>query len=166
MSKKLALFCCFYSLFFYGQLPHCGFDFTSYIVVNPHEIGQETAKNILIYITNEKGELVLNFNNQYSWNNTNKPLEFTKNYKINKENEPEKWFFPYAKDSYLIAVVATFPAENFYIKVKDLLGSYKEQIIPLQAFNLYVLCASENEKQARSFGPRSNYPIEVILEKK
>jgi len=38
--------------------------------------------------------------------------------------------------------------------------------VQLQAFNMYILCSSENERQARSFGPRSNNPIEVILERK
>jgi hypothetical protein len=166
MPVKLALFCCFYSLIFFGQIPHCGFDFTSYIVVNPHEIGKDTANDIAIFISDEKGNLILNTNNQYSWKNANKPLKFTKNYRLNKENEPEKWFFPYAKDSYLLSVVAAFPAENFYIKVTDLKGFYKDQLIPLEVYNLYILCASENEKQVRTFGRRSNTPIEVILEKK
>ena len=92
-------------------------------------------------------------------------LIFSKNYVISKANESEKWFFPYSGDTYLLSVTNTFPAEDFYIKIQDTKGIYKEQIIQLQAFNMYILCSSENERQAKSFGPRTNRPIEVILEK-
>ena len=83
---------------------------------------------------------------------------------VSKEGEKERYFFPYAKDTYFISVTNTFPADEFSIKIEDQKGLYKTQIIPLQSFNLYVLCSSENEK-AKMFGKRTNNPVEVILEK-
>ena len=111
-------------------------------------------------------EEIINENNKYSWKYGNQALVFTRNHLISKPNEPEKWFFPYAGDTYLLSVTNTFPAEEFYIKIEDTKGKFKAQLVQLQAFNMYILCSSENERQARTFGPRSNNPIEVILEKK
>ena len=117
-------------------------------------------------MVNEKGQEVINENYIYTCKYGNQALVFTRNHLISKINETEKWFFPYSGDTYLLSVTNTFPAEEFYIKIQDTKGIYKEQLVQLQAFNMYILCSSENERQARSFGPRSNNPIEVILERK
>jgi hypothetical protein len=176
----------FFLLFigFYSQaqvigVPHCGFDFTSYLVLNVHENSKtENIKNLRITIVDSSGTEVINKNNRWSWVNSNKPLLFTPNYKIDSNNKKVaqngmdgKWFFPFAKDFYLLSVVTTFPADQFHVKIEDIDqdengGYFETQIIPLYAFNLYVLCSSENERQAQQFGPRTNRPVEVILIKK
>ena len=162
--KILSFFFLFFTLITVGQVPHCGFDFTSYLVVKAHEDGKsENVADLKITLVNEKGVEVINENNKYSWKNANQALIFTRNHLISKSNEPEKWFFPYAGDTYLLSVTNTFPAEEFYIKIQDTQGRFQEQLVQLQAFNMYILCSSENERQARSFGPRTNSPIEVIL---
>ena len=162
--RKLPFFFLFFSLVTVGQVPHCGFDFTSYLVVKAHEDGKvENITDLKISLVNEKGEEVINENNKYSWKNANQSLVFSRNHLISKSNEPEKWFFPYAGDTYLLSVTNTFPAEDFYIKIQDARGVFQEQLIQLQAFNMYILCLSENERQARTFGPRTNSPIEVVL---
>jgi hypothetical protein len=162
--KILSFFFLFFTLITVGQVPHCGFDFTSYLVVKAHEDGKlDNIADLKISLVNEKGEEVINENNKYSWKNANQALIFTRNHLISKSNEPEKWFFPYAGDTYLLSVTNTFPAEEFYIKIQDTQGRFQEQLVQLQAFNMYILCSSENERQARSFGPRTNSPIEVIL---
>ena len=165
--KFKILFFFFFSLVSFAQVPHCGFDFTSYLVVKAHEEGKsDNIPDLKITIVNEKGVEFINLNNKYSWKYANQPLIFTRNQLISKPNEPEKWFFPYSGDTYLLSVTNTFPAEEFYIKIQDTKAKYKEQLVQLQAFNMYILCSSENERQARSFGPRSNNPIEVILVRK
>jgi hypothetical protein len=162
--KILSFFFLFFTLITVGQVPHCGFDFTSYLVVKAHEDGKsENVADLKITLVNEKGVEVINENNKYSWKNANQALIFTRNYLISKSNEPEKWFFPYAGDTYLLSVTNTFPAEDFYIKIQDTRGVFQEQLVQLQAFNMYILCSSENERQARTFGPRTNSPIEVVL---
>jgi hypothetical protein len=162
--KIIPYFFLFFTLITVGQVPHCGFDFTSYLVVKAHEDGKlDNIADLKISLVNEKGEEVINENNKYSWKNANQALIFTRNHLISKSNEPEKWFFPYAGDTYLLSVTNTFPAEEFYIKIQDTQGRFQEQLVQLQAFNMYILCSSENERQARSFGPRTNSPIEVIL---
>ena len=113
----------------------------------------------------ENGEEVINESNKYSWKNGNQPLIFVKNHLISKDNETQKWFFPYSDDTYLLSVTNTFPAADFYIKIQDANGLYKEQTVQLQSYNMYILCSSENERQVRSFGPRSNNPIDVLLER-
>ncbi len=162
--KLLSFFFLFFTLITVGQVPHCGFDFTSYLVVKAHEDGKsDNIADLKITLVNEKGVEVINENNKYSWKNANQALIFTRNHLISKSNEPEKWFFPYAGDTYLLSVTNTFPAEDFYIKIQDTRGVFQEQLIQLQAFNMYILCSSENERQARTFGPRTNSPIEVVL---
>lgn len=162
--KIIPYFFLFFTLITVGQVPHCGFDFTSYLVVKAHEDGKvENIADLKISLVNEQGEVVINENNKYSWKNANQALIFTRNHLISKSNEPEKWFFPYAGDTYLLSVTNTFPAEEFYIKIQDTQGRFQEQLVQLQAFNMYILCSSENERQARSFGPRTNSPIEVIF---
>ncbi len=162
--KILSFFFLFFTLITVGQVPHCGFDFTSYLVVKAHEDGKsENVPDLKITLVNEKGVEVINENNKYSWKNANQALIFTRNYHISKSNEPEKWFFPYAGDTYLLSVTNTFPAEDFYLKIQDTKGVFQEQLVQLQAFNMYILCSSENERQARTFGPRTNSPIEVVL---
>lgn len=166
MKFKLGVFIGLFSLLSFSQVPHCGFDFTSYLVVKAHEENNiENINSLKISIVDENGVEVINENNKYSWKNGNQPLIFAKNYLISKPDQAQKWFFPYAEDTYLLSVTNTFPAADFYIKIQDEKGIYKEQILQLQSFNMYILCSSENERQARSFGPRSNNPIEVILEK-
>ena len=167
MKTKLSIFFLLFSLFSFGQVPHCGFDFTSYLVVKAHEEGKsDNISDLKITLVNEKGIEIINENNKYSWKYGNQALVFTRNHLISKPNEAEKWFFPYSGDTYLLSVTNTFTAEDFFIKIQDTKGKYKEQLVQLQAFNMYILCSSENERQARSFGPRSNNPIEVILERK
>lgn len=167
MKTKITIFFLLFSLFSFGQVPHCGFDFTSYLVVKVHEEGKsENLSDLKITVTNENGEAIINENNKYSWKYGNQALLFTRNHLINKSNEPEKWFFPYSGDTYLLSVTTSFPAEDFFIKIEDNKGIFKERIVQLRAFNMYILCSSENERQARTFGPRSNNPIEVVLEKK
>lgn len=166
MKHLFSLLFFLYSFFTFSQIQHCGYDFTSYIVVNAHENGvSENPKELKITVVSENGAEVININNIYSWNKGNEPMVFTQNYLVSKEDEKERYFFPYAKDNYFISVANTFPADNFSIKIEDTKGIYKTQTIPLQSFNLYVLCSSENEKQSRQFGPRTNRPIEVILER-
>jgi hypothetical protein len=162
--KIVPFFFLLFSLNLLGQVAHCGFDFTSYLVVKVHEEGKsDNIADLKISVVNEKGEEIINENNKYSWKYGNQALFFTRNHLISKSNEPEKWFFPYAGDTYLLSVTNTFPAEEFFIKIQDTKGKFKEQLVQLQAFNMYILCSSENERQARTFGPRSNNPIEVVL---
>lgn len=166
MKFNLLLFTFLISLLSFSQVPHCGFDFTSYLVVKAHEEGKsENISDLKISLVYESGEEVINENNKYSWKNGNQPLIFVKNHLISKADESQKWFFPYSDDTYLLSITNTFPASDFYIKIQDPKGLYKEQIVQLQSYNMYILCSSENERQARSFGPRSNNPIDVLLEK-
>lgn len=158
---------------------HCGFDFTSYFVVNVHESGKKDAiSGLKVSIVNVFGMDVINANNLYSWTDANKPLIFVSNYKIDNQGkkitadskvEKERWFFPFAKDSYLLSIKSTFPADDFFVKIEDIDGKenggdFKTQTIKLVPFNMYVLCSSKARET--QFGPKMNRPIEVVLEKK
>lgn len=171
----------FFSFIGHSQMIHCGYDFTSYLVLNIHEQGKkENIKNLKITIVDNSGNTIVNLNNIYSWQNANKPLRFTMNYKIDDKGsrlaegeatQKERWYFPFAKDNYLLSVANTFPAENFLVKIEDIDGEenggkYKTTTVQLYNFNMYVLCTNENQQAAIKFGPKTtNRPIEVVLEK-
>lgn len=163
-----------------AQVMHCGYDFTSYVVLDVHEAGKtENIKNLRITVVDSTGNDVVNVNNVYSWKNGNMPLLFSSNYKIGDDNKrlaegataaKERWFFPFAKDNYLLSVANTFPADSFSVKIEDTDGDqnggkFKTVIIPLYSYNMYILCSNESEQAAVKFGRKMNKPVDVVLEK-
>jgi hypothetical protein len=159
---------------------HCGYDFTSYVVLDVHEDGKpHNIKNLKVTIVDSLGNDVINTNNLYSFKSANEPLKFTFNYQIGDDNKrlpegvvpaKERWFFPYAKDNYLISVVNNFPADSFQVKIEDIDGpenggKFKTVILPLYAYNMYVLCSNESQQAAMKFGRKMNKPVDVVMEK-
>lgn len=159
---------------------HCGYDFTSYLVLDVHEAGKkENIKNLKITVVDSLGRDVINFNNIYSFKDANQPLKFYQNYRIGDDNKKlaegatatkERWFFPFAKDNYLLSVSNTFPADNFFIKVEDIDGKenggkFKTAIIQLYSYNMYILCSNESQQAAVKFGRKMNKPIDIVLER-
>jgi hypothetical protein len=143
---------------------HCGYDFTSYIVLHIHEDGKkENIPGLKAYLVDSEGNLVINTDNKYSWNSANAALEFTKNYRI----DADRWFFPYAKDTYLLSVTNTFPADELQVRIEDASATpiYQSTTIPLYSYNMFVLCSSEQQQKAMQFGPRVNKPVDVVLER-
>ena len=168
--KQIVVFFILFSSVSFGQItgvPHCGYDFTSYVVVNAHEENQKVnVKDLKISLVDLDGNEVLNTNNAISLVNNNLPLLFTQNYQITLENNEQRWYFPYATDQYFLVVRNTISIEDYQIKIEDIKGKYQTQIVPLSSLNLYILCSTEAEKQARTFGPKtSNQMVEVVLTK-
>ncbi len=156
----------------FSQQIHCGYDFTSYFVVEPREEGKsEVIKGLKITLVDFFGFDLINTDNKYSWIKPNEVLQFYENYKIDNQgnrvsdDDPNgKWYFYFAKESYLISVNNTFQAEHFRIKVEDPNGVYKTVFVPLNSFNMYILCTAES--RAAQFGRRTNQSIKVYLERK
>jgi len=157
---------------------HCGYDFTSYLVVYPHESGNEkTIEGLRISVCDSEGKEVINTNNALSWKDADKPLIFGRNYRIGNDNKrlPKgdasgKWFYYFAQDHYLLLVANTFAADDFFIKIEDVDGEengghFKTQVIPLYAYNMYVLCTAEERDKIVQFGRKMNKPIPVVMEK-
>lgn len=161
---------------------HCGYDFTSYLVIDAHENGKkENIKNLKITVVDSTGREVINVGNMYSWSRANEPMCFKQNYPIGEDNKPlannakltgnERWFFPYAKDNYILSIANTFPADRFSIKIEDTDGAenggqFKTVIQPLYSYNMYILCSNESQQAAMKFGRKMNKPIDVVLERK
>jgi hypothetical protein len=163
-----------------AQVMHCGYDFTSYIVLDVHEQGKkENIKNLKITVVDSLGRDLININNMYSFKGANQPLVFTTNYKIDADNKrlaegvttaKERWFFPFAKDNYLLSVSNTFEADRYQIKVQDIDGDenggkYKTLLLPLYSYNMYILCSNESQQAGIKFGRKMNKPVDVVLEK-
>ncbi|OIQ18057.1 MAG: hypothetical protein BM557_07520 [Flavobacterium sp. MedPE-SWcel] len=179
--RYIIIFILFISFSTTAQVMHCGYDFTSYIVLDVHETNKETnIKKLKITIVDSEGRDIINLNNVYSFKYRNEALSFTSNYLIGDDNKrlkegvvakKERWFFPFAKDNYLLSVSNTFPADNFSIKVEDIDGAenggeFKTVIVPLYSYNMYILCSNESQEAAVKFGRKMNKPINVVLEKK
>lgn len=160
-----------------GDAIHCGYDFTSYIVIKPHEDGKsKTIDGLKMSICDEDGNEVINKDFKLSWRNNNMPLFFVRNYKIDANNKriprdsEGKWFYYFADDHYLVTVANTFPADQFYLKIEDIDGDangghFKPILMQLAPYNMYILCDSEERQKAMQFGRRMNRPMEVVLEK-
>ncbi len=163
-----------------GNVMHCGYDFTSYIVLDVHENGKpEKIPNLKITIVDSTGRELININNMYSWNNANKPLVFSSNYRIDADGKKltegaavvkERWYFPFAKDNYLLSVANTFNADRYGVKIEDVDGEenggkYKTVILPLYSYNMYILCSNESQQAAVKFGRKMNKPVDIVLEK-
>lgn len=164
--KKL-LFLLISTSFCFSQegLPHCGYDFTTYLVANPIDA---TTKKIIdglqITLVDNNGNEVVNTNNAFSLLNNNKTLSFAKNYKVTLVNSEVRWFYNICEDQYLLQLNANFIPEEkgFGVKIVDLLHRYPTTIIPLFNNNLYVLCTTK----VKSFGPKmTNNQITVELSK-
>jgi len=163
-----------------AQIPtHCGYDFTSYFVLNVHESGKtEAVHGLKVSVINALGIEIINSKNEFSWVDAEKPMLFTSNYKVDDNGKKitpesvvskERWYFPFAKDNYLLSIKSTFPADDYSVKIEDVDGdlnggNFKTQIVKLAPYNMYVLCSSKAREV--QFGPKANRPIEVVLEKK
>lgn len=162
-----------------GNAMHCGYDFTSYIVLDVHESGKkENIKGLKITVVDNTGKDLINVANRYSFKNANQPMAFTSNYLIGDNNQrlqpgetakKERYFFPFAKDNYLLSVANTFPADDFSVKIEDVDGKenggkFKTLILPLYAYNMYVLCSNESQQAAVKFGRKMNKPVDIVLE--
>jgi len=161
-----------------GDAIHCGYDFTSYIVVKPHEDGKtQTINGLKMTVCDENGNEVINKDFKLSWKNNNQPLNFVRNYKIDSNNKKiegfneGKWFYYFADDHYLVTVANTFNADDYYLKIEDIDGEengghFKTFIMQLAPYNMYILCTSEEKQKAMQFGRRMNKPMDIVLEKK
>lgn len=157
---------------------HCGYDFSSYLVLHIHEDGKsENIPNLKVTLVDSLGNDVINVNNKYSWNKSGQIMKFYENYKIDNdgkkiENTPEnqkaKWFFPFSKDTYLLSVTNDFPADNMQVKIEDISvkPQFETETIQLYAFNMYILCTTQVQQKAQQFGPRVNKSVNIVLKRK
>lgn len=156
---------------------HCGYDFSSYLVLHIHEDGKpENISNLKVTLIDFFGNALVNTGNKYSWIERDKVMSFYENYKIDSKGqrltgdsteEKIRWYFPFSKATYLISVTNDFPIEGMRVKIEDVSEKpvYQTQIVNLYAFNMYVLCTTQAEK-AQQFGARVNKPVDIILKRR
>jgi hypothetical protein len=165
MKKIILLY--FISAFGFSQegLPHCGYDFTTYLVANPIDSATKKIINDLqITLVDAQGNEVINTNNEFSLIHKDKNLTFAKNYRVTLANAEERWFYNICEDQYLLQLKANFiPEEKGYsIKISDTLNRYATTTVPVFNSNLYVLCTTK----VKSFGPKmTNNMITIEMSK-
>lgn len=164
--KKL-LFLVLFSVFSFSQdgLPHCGYDFTTYLVANPIDAStKKIIDGLKITLVDSNGLEVLNTNNEFSLINKDLALDFAKNYQVTLANSEVRWFYNICEDQYLLQLKANFIPEDkgYAVKIVDPLQRYTTAIVPVFNNNLYVLCTTK----VKSFGPKmTNNMITVEMVK-
>jgi hypothetical protein len=147
------------------DLPHCGFDFTTYLVANPIDTTTKKIINDLqITLIDSQGNEVVNTKNEYSLINKDKLLTFAKNYKVILANSEEKWFYNICEDQYFLQLKANFilDEKGYSIKISDSLNRYPTTTVPVFNNNLFVLCSTK----VKSFGPKmTNNMITIEMTK-
>jgi hypothetical protein len=164
--KKLLLFLLFTTFCFSQEgLPHCGYDFTTYLVANPIDaITKKNIDSLQITLVDANGNDVINTNNEFSLINKDKSLSFAKNYRVTLSNLEKRWFYNICEDQYLLQLKANFILEDngYAVKITDPLNRYPTTITPIFNNNLYVLCTTK----VKSFGPKmTNNMITVEMSK-
>ena len=140
---------------------HCGYDFTSYVVLQVREEGKaDLLKGLSVTLLDSESRPAINTDNRYSWTGKDRVLNFFENYRIG-----DRWFFPHAAESYVLSVTNEFPADEMRVRIEDPSGIYENIEFPLYAYNMYVLCTTQ-VREAVQFGRRTNRPVEVWLKKK
>ena len=140
---------------------HCGYDFTSYVVLQVREEGKaDFLKGLSVTLLDSESRPAINTDNRYSWTGKDRVLNFFENYRIG-----DRWFFPHAAESYVLSVTNEFPADEMRVRIEDPSGIYENIEFPLYAYNMYVLCTTQ-VREAVQFGRRPNRPVEVWLKKK
>ena len=140
---------------------HCGYDFTSYVVLQVREEGKaDLLKGLSVTLLESESRPAINTDNRYSWTGKDRVLNFFENYRIG-----DRWFFPHAAESYVLSVTNEFPADEMRVRIEDPSGIYENIEFPLYAYNMYVLCTTQ-AREAVQFGRRTNRPVEVWLKKK
>lgn len=164
---KKFLFLLLFSVFSFSQdgLPHCGYDFTTYLVANPIDaITKKIIDGLQITLVDNNGNEVVNTNNEFSLINKDKTLSFAKNYQVTLDNSEVRWFYNICEDQYLLQLKANFIPEDigYAVKITDSLSRYPTTIVPVFNNNLYVLCTTK----VKSFGPKmTNNMITVEMSK-
>jgi hypothetical protein len=167
----------FIGIFSVNAQQHCGYDFSSYLVLHLHEEGsKENIPSLKVTLIDFFGNELVNTGNKYSWNDRDKVMSFYENYKIDSKgqkrtedatDEKVRWYFPFAKATYLISVTNDFPIDGMRAKIEDVSENpvYQTQIVNLFAFNMYVLCTTQAAK-AQQFGAKVNKPVDIVLKRK
>lgn len=167
----------FLSFFSAKAQQHCGYDFSSFFVLHIHEENKtENIPDLKVTLVDFFGNELVNTGNKFSWTESDKVMQFYENYKIDAKGkrltndlseEKIRWFFPYAKATYIISVTNDFPVEGVRAKIEDVSKTpiYQTEIVDLFAYNMYVLCTTEIKK-AQQFGARVNKPVDVVLKRR
>ena len=166
----------------FGLLPfmlhaqHCGYDFRSVIVVRPHADGDTVViEGLRITLLDSNNLPVTHYDK--AWHLFHRNVEqHLRHKKDGHFDVPD--FFPFAQDNYVLVVPNGFLTDKMKVLVQDERHSgtpnkrgdrrpvhFKQQAVPLTAFDSYRLCGVYDEEVYPELSDRPPYhPVDVILQ--
>jgi hypothetical protein len=154
---------------------HCGYDFTSVIVVRPHAAGDSVVIDALrITLLDSSNLPVVHYDKpwQFFHRNIEQNLPYRKRGYFDVPA-----FFPFAKDNYILVVPNSFRTAKMKVLVQDERDAgplnkrrdqwpvrYKQVVVPLTALDSYQLCGVYDEEVYPPMEGRPNFaPVDIIL---
>ncbi len=155
---------------------HCAYDFRSVIVVRPHATGDSAVIEGLRVTLLDSNDLPM-VHYDKPWYLFHRNVE--QHLKYRKRGHfavPD--FFPYAQDNYILVVPNSFRTAKMKVLVQDERDDgplnkrrdqwpvqYKQVVVPLTAFDSYLLCGVFDEEVYPPLEGRPNFaPVEITLD--
>lgn len=156
---------------------HCGYDFASIIVVRPHLAGDTTVtEDLRLTLLDSNNVPVMDHGRPWYQFKRNADYEACAQWQ-GRFSEETNVCFPFAKDNYVLVIPHGFATATMKVLIQDERPRthvdirrrhwpkrYRQQIIPLTAFDSHSLCGTYNDAVYQAPSGRPAYhPVDVIL---
>ena len=159
----------------HGVAQHCGYDFSSVIVVRPHAAGDSAViDGLRITLLDSTNLPMVHYDKpwQLFQRNVEQHLPYRK-----RGYYGVPAYFPFAKDNYILVVPNSFRTAKMKVLVQDERDAgplnerrdqwpvrYKQVVVPLTEFDSYPLCGVYDEGEYPPMAERPNFAsVDIIL---
>ena len=160
---------------------HCGYDFSSIIVVRPHAAEDSAViHGLRITLLDSNNVPVVHRGAPWSLFHRNERAPFCGYVRYKGPINP---YFPFAEDNYVLVVPNSFRTEKMKVLVQDERDAgplkkrrrasasepgwpvrYQQVVVPLTAFDSYALCGDYDEEVYPPMDGRPNFaPVDITL---
>lgn len=149
---------------------HCGYDFTSIIVVHAHRANSPAVEPRLRITLLDANNLPAVINGQ-DWNrfrpNDGRSVPHDRAWQQHFERYSGQ-VFPFAGDNYVLVIPSHLDYTGYSILVQDErnggLGELKRTVVPITNNDVYILCGTYDEEVYPSMEGRPAFkPVDIIL---
>ncbi len=155
---------------------HCGYDFSSIIVVRPLAAGDSTViDGLRITLLDSNNLPVVQYDRPWDLFHRN-PEQNIPHHRRGQFDVPDH--FPFAQDNYVLVIPQSMDTSKMKVLVQDERHSgtpnkrgdrrpvhFKQHVVPLTAFDAYRLCGTYDEEVYPELVDRPQYrPVDIILQ--